>query len=340
MVKSLKAAIVDKPFGLNNLIVKDVEEKPLLDDEVKIKVAYAGVNPVDYFIINGARNISPLPHIPGSEFGGYVEEFGSKVKGLNKGDRVIVYPRVFDGTCDLCLSGKEYLCRNGGIIGGITNGGFAEYATVKLYNVFKIPDSLSWETAVSLPISALIAFHALIEAKITPGETVVIVGSSGNTGQFAVQLAKRMGAHVIAVTSKSWVKDLGADEVTLLNQAYNTLIRFNNGKLADVVVDSIGSKTIGRSIKLLDINGRFVIFGALTGGMVNILVNEIYSKEIKIIGVTGGARHELTKLIEMATRNEIKPVIWKKFSLDEIQKAVSSLFSRERNGRILVKING
>ncbi|MGC8573361.1 MAG: alcohol dehydrogenase catalytic domain-containing protein [Caldisphaera sp.] len=336
----MKAAVVNRPFGLDNLSVIDVPDAHISDDEVKIRVAYAGINPVDYYIISGLRNVNPVPHIPGSEFGGYVEEIGSKVKNLNKGDRVIVYPRVFDGTCDLCISGKEYLCRNGGIVGGITNGGFAEYAVVKYQNVMKIPNNVSWEKGVSLPIAGLTAFHALIESGIQPGDTVVVVGASGNTGQFAVQLAKKMGAKVIAISSKPWVKELGADEVVNMNQALNALQRVNGGRLADVVIDSIGSKTVGRSIKLLDTGGKFVTFGALTGQTASMIISEIYSREIKIIGVTGGTRRELSRLIDLASRNEVRPIIWKVFSLLDIKAAISSLFSRERNGRILVKVSG
>ncbi len=340
MVLWLKAAVINRPFGLDNLSVIEVPDVHISDDEVKIRVAYAGINPVDYFIISGLRSINPVPHIPGTEFGGYVEEVGSKVKGLSKNDRVIVYPRVFDGVCDLCLSGKEHLCRNGGLIGGITNGGFAEYAVVKYQNAMKIPNNLNWESAVSIPVAALTAFHALMEANIKPGETVLVVGASGNTGQFAVQLAKKMGAKVIAISSKPWVKNIGADEVVSLNQAINALQRVNNGRLADVVVDSIGSKTVERSIKLLDTGGRFVTFGALTGITAKMTISEVYLKEIKIIGATGGTRKEMLRLIDMASRNEIKPVIWRTFNLDNIKTAISSLFSRERNGRILVKIAG
>ncbi|AFZ71264.1 Zn-dependent alcohol dehydrogenase [Caldisphaera lagunensis DSM 15908] len=336
----MKAALVDKPFGLDRLSVTNVPDLRVSDEEVKIKVAYAGINPVDYFIISGSRAINPVPHIPGTEFGGYVEEVGSKVKGINKGDRVIVYPRIFDGICDLCLSGKEHLCRNGGLIGGITNGGFAEYAVVRYQNVIKIPNNLNWESAVSIPVAALTAFHALIEADVKPGETVVIVGASGNTGQFAVQLAKMMGAKVVAISSKPWVKNIGADEVVSLNQALNALQRVNNGRFADVVIDSIGSKTVERSVKLLDIGGRFVTFGALTGISARMTISEVYSKEIKIIGVTGGTRKEMLRLIEIASKNEIRPIIWKTFNLDDVKTAINSLFSRERNGRILLKIAG
>jgi D-arabinose 1-dehydrogenase-like Zn-dependent alcohol dehydrogenase len=83
-----------------------------------------------------------------------------------------------------------------------------------------------------------------------------------------------------------------------------------------------------------------VTFGALTGQTASMIISEIYSREIKIIGVTGGTRRELSRLIDLASRNEVRPIIWKVFSLLDIKAAISSLFSRERNGRILVKVSG
>ena len=112
-----------------------------------IRVEAAGVNPIDHFVVSGTRPIKPIPHIPGAETSGVIEEAGLHVTSLDKGDRVIVYNKAFDGICDMCLSGNDMLCRNGGLIGVATNGGFAEYITVPEKNVFKIPDEMQWELA-------------------------------------------------------------------------------------------------------------------------------------------------------------------------------------------------
>ena len=110
-----------------------------------IKVKVAGVNPIDNVAVSGSLpDLRPMPHIPGAEFSGTVDEIGNEVDGLEKGDRVVVYGKVFDGKCDMCLSGLEMICRNGGVVGVITNGGFAEYIVVPQRNVFKIPDYMDW----------------------------------------------------------------------------------------------------------------------------------------------------------------------------------------------------
>ena len=138
----MKAAIFEKP-GLENLKIKlDIEEPKITDHDVLIKVKMSSVNPIDHLGITGARETKPLPHIPGDEIAGEVEKTGIHVTSLKEGDRVVVYGRVFDGTCDMCLKGYEMLCTSGGIIGIATNGGFAEYIAIPEKNVFKIPNNI------------------------------------------------------------------------------------------------------------------------------------------------------------------------------------------------------
>jgi D-arabinose 1-dehydrogenase-like Zn-dependent alcohol dehydrogenase len=191
----MKAAIFEKP-GLENLRVKDNVQRPRISDhDILIKVKMAGVNPIDSFVVSGALpRIDPIPHIPGAESCGIIEEVGSHVNNGNtnfkKGDRVIVHNKVFDGTCDMCLNGLDMICRNGGLIGAITNGGFAEYVSVAERNVFKIPDNVNWDLAASLPVTSLTPYHALKEASLKINEFLIVFGASGNTGMIAVQVGK------------------------------------------------------------------------------------------------------------------------------------------------------
>jgi len=103
----MKAAIFDKP-GIENLKIKhDVEQPKITDYGVLIRVKMAGVNPFDHVTISGTQEIKPLPHIPGAETSGEIEKVGEHVTRLKEGDRVIVYNRIFDGTCDMCLTNKQ-----------------------------------------------------------------------------------------------------------------------------------------------------------------------------------------------------------------------------------------
>ena len=333
----MKAAIFEKP-GLENLRIKqDIEEPKITDHDVLVKVKMAGINPIDHFAISGAREIKPIPHIPGAEIAGEVEETGKHVSSLTQGDRVVVYPRVFDGTCDMCLKGYEMLCRSGGIIGVMTNGGFAEYVAIPEKNVFKIPNDIEWELAASLPVTTITPYHALKEAALKVNEFLLVFGASGNTGIMAVQFANRMGAKVIAVSKDDWVKDFGADYI--INE-YDKVIeevkKITNGKMADVVLNSLGIGTWESNFESVGANGRLVTFGGLTGADVKLNVQSLYSRQVKLIGSTGGTRSDFREIIDMS--KELKIRVWKKFKLDETKEALQALFAKERDGRIMLEI--
>jgi NADPH:quinone reductase-like Zn-dependent oxidoreductase len=282
--------------------------------------------------------VRPIPHIPGAEVSGIVDEIGSEVSRLKKGDRVVIHNKVFDGICDMCLSGLDMICRNGGLISVITNGGFAEYIVVPQRNVFKIPDDMDWDLAASLPVTVLTPFHALNEARMKINEFLLVFGATGNTGMIATQLGKRMGARVIAVSKEEWVRDFGADYII---RDYDRIVEqvreITSGKMADVVLNSLGVKTWDSSFESTGINGRLVSFGGLTGADVKLNIQSLYSRQIKLIGSTGGTRKELRDLIDNHDKLQLKK--WKRFDLDNVQEALHALFSKERNGRIFLDIS-
>jgi D-arabinose 1-dehydrogenase-like Zn-dependent alcohol dehydrogenase len=150
-----------------------VEQPTITDHDVLIKVRTAGVNPIDHFTVanamgvkpsvSSAAGVKPIPHIPGAEVTGIIENVGKNVTALKDGDNVVLYNRLFDGTCDMCLNEYEMLCRNGGIIGVNTNGGFADYIAASEKNVFKIPDSVQFDVVASLATTTLTPYHALKE---------------------------------------------------------------------------------------------------------------------------------------------------------------------------------
>ncbi|MCI2413877.1 MAG: alcohol dehydrogenase catalytic domain-containing protein [Candidatus Aramenus sp.] len=326
-------AIYFEKSGLENLKFGEFKEPEVGPHDVLVKVVMAGVNPIDYFVVNFIP-VQPMPHVPGAEVAGVVEKVGEHVKRFQKGDRVVVYNRVFDATCDLCLSGKEQLCRNGGIMSVVTNGGFAEYVAVPDKNLVKLPESVSWEVAASLPVAGLTPFHALREANVGLGKTVVVFGASGNTGMMALQLAKMMGAKVVAVSSKPWVKEF-ADHVFSYSEVEEGVKKITDGRGADVVVNSVGGDLWAKSLSVLSPGGTMVFFGGLTAQKAEVELGSIYGREIKVVGTTGGTRYELEQLVKMP----IKVKVWKEFKLNEGKEALGSLFGKERDGRIMLRVS-
>src|SRR5919197_3701107 len=338
----MKAAIFEKP-GLENLrVIDNVDEPKINDHDILIKVNVTGVNPIDYFVVSGALpKMYPLPHIPGAETSGIVEQVGSHVNNsqIKKGDKVVVHNKVFDGPCDMCLNGLDMICRNGGLIGAITNGGFAEFIAVPERNVFKIPDEMDWELAASLPVTCLTPYHALNESSLKVNEYLLVFGASGNTGMIAVQLGKKMGANVIAVSRDDWIKnDFGADYIISdYDRVTEKVKEITNGKMADVVLNSLGVNTWISSFESVGINGRWIAFGGLTGADVKLNIQSLYSRQIKLIGSTGGTRKELQELVDISS-NQLKIRVWKRFKLDNIKEALVALFAKERDGRIILEV--
>jgi NADPH:quinone reductase-like Zn-dependent oxidoreductase len=166
-----------------------------------------------------------------------------------------------------------------------------------------------------------------------------VFGASGNTGMIAVQLGKKMGAKVIAVSKDDWIKsEFGADYIiSEYDKVAENVKEITQGKMADVVMNSLGVGTWDSSFASVGVNGRWVAFGGLTGADVKLNVQSLYSKQIKLIGSTGGARKGMQELIDMSPKLKVR--VWKKFDLENVKEALQGLFAKERDGRILLNIS-
>ncbi len=329
----MKAWVLSKN-GIDNLNLKEIQKPEVKEGQVLVKVKALGLNPVDSMVIDSIP--VNAEKIPGAEFAGEIEEVGQGVKELKKGDRVSIYNRYFDGTCSYCKSGNEMLCDNGYIFSIGSNGGLAEYIAVDQKNAFKLPASVDFELAASLPVAALTSYNALERAKVQKNEFVVVVGASGNTGIFALQFAKILGAKTIAVSSKDWVKDFGADYVVGYENALEEVRKITNSKMADAVVESIGEKFWDLGYSLLGKNGRMVAFGTETGSNAKIDISQLYSKQLSILGSTGGSVRQFSEVVKNS--KDLKVKVWKKFSLQEAKDAFKENNSKEKSGRVIIEL--
>lgn len=329
----MKAWVLSKN-GIDNLNLKEVEKPEIKEGQVLVKVKALGLNPVDSMVID----LIPVntEKIPGAEFAGEIEEVGKGVKELKKGDKVSIYNRYFDGTCYYCKDGDEMLCDNGYIFSIGSNGGLAEYIAVDQKNAFKLPNSVDFELAASLPVAALTSYNALERAKVRENEFVVVLGASGNTGIFALQFAKMLGAKTIAVSSKDWVKDFSADYVIGYENALEEIKKITNSRMADVVIESIGEKFWDLGYSLLGKNGRMVAFGTETGSNAKIDIYQLYSKQLSVLGSTGGSVKQFSEVVNKS--KDLKVKIWKKFNFDEVKDAFKENSSKDKNGRIIIEL--
>lgn len=325
----MKALLVGPKFGNENVTVSDVKNPPDEKGSIRVKLTLAGMNPLDYNLINGKilYNLQPVPHIPGSEAIGTAMDDGVRIR---KGDRVVIYNRKYDGTCRFCLSGREELCLNGGIHGVVDQGFYAEETVLPEKNLYRIPDGVSDELAVSLPIGGLTALHALRQAEAVKGEKLLIFGGSGNTGIFASQLGKHLGMEVSVVSRKTWMAEYGAAEI------------FTTGNIpseyrADVVINSIGAQFWDESLSHLGHGGRIVTFGVLTGRESKLDLGKIYTEELKIVGSTGGTPAEFQELLKIASTAGLRVRVHRTMDIWDIKNAISE-YEKIRDGRLLLRI--
>jgi NADPH:quinone reductase-like Zn-dependent oxidoreductase len=154
---------------------------------------------------------------------------------------------------------------------------------------------------------------------------------------FNVHLAKKFGAKVIAVTRKTWLKDFCADLIVDYEEVEEKVREFIDGKMADVVINSLGEKFWDKSLAVVGVEGKIVTFGTLLGAEVKINLNQIFSKNTNILGVSRGNKKDFLELLDLCMDCKVK--IWKKFKLQDSVEALKELFSPSRDGRILISTN-
>lgn len=341
----MKAVVFREPGGPEKLSYEVVEDPRPGPQEVLLRVALCGVNPLDRAALSGAFPPKPMPHILGSEVGGRVEALGEGVKGVKKGQEVVVYNRIYDGECTNCRTGHEETCQNGGILGVHTQGGYAQYMVVPAKNVVHVPQGANLEACTAATLSGHTAWHlVLTQAAAAAGDWVAVYGATGGVGSYAVQLARLAGARVIAVTrdagSEEQLHDLGADEV-VVGQGKETaenVRRLTGGRGADVVIDPVGKATFTDSFSAVATNGRWATCGALTGTDASLNLAALYSHQIRLIGSTGGSQRELVALVDMIARKKLRVPVEAKFDLREAADALRALGKEERFGKVLMVI--
>ncbi|MEM0139245.1 MAG: alcohol dehydrogenase catalytic domain-containing protein [Ferroplasma sp.] len=317
----MKAIQFSRP-GIENI---EIVDRKLVGSGIKVKITKAGLNQIDYNLIAGnvVYNVNPMPHIPGSEVTGIAMEDGKSIK---KGDRVIVYNRIFDNSCEMCLSGNEHLCYNGGLWGVATDGGYSEYISIGEENLFKVPDSIDDNTAVSTGIGALTAYHAIKMAGSSMGKKILIYGA-GNTGIFTVQLAKYMGLDVYLYSSNKMLDSL----------KINILQEIPDNFKADIIINPLGGDIFGKSLSHLKRKGTIATYGVLTGRTAQIDIANIYTNELKLVGSTGGTRNDLFELLNILASKKFMLPVYREFSLWDLPAALNA-FKERKNGRIILNL--
>src|SRR5213596_1078174 len=304
-------AVVAHEYGAPEVL--KLEEMPRPEpnaDEALVRVIASGVNPADPLTLSGkyAKEFGThLPLIPGYDIAGVVEKTDANVTRLKVGDAVYGYPTF--------------------------GGGWADYVTVKEWEVDAKPKSLNFVESAAVPMGALTAWQSLVDvAKLQPGQTVLIHGGSGGVGSLAVQIAKARGARVIATAStanQDLLKQLGADVAV----DYTTTKFEDVAKEVDAVLDPVGKEILARSYDVVR-----------KGGIVMSLVARPDPAELQKHGISGAGisvhadADDLSEIAQLIDAGKIKPVITEVLPLTDAVKAQQQAATHHTRGKVVLRI--
>jgi len=311
---------------------------------VRVKVKAVALNHLDVWVRTGWSGLKvALPHVLGSDIAGVVDAVGPEVADLAVGTEVVVNPGLSCGACERCLRGEDHLCRQYAIIGEHVAGGYAEFICVPRQNLLPKPKALSFEQAACLPLTFLTAWTMLVRrAELQPGETVLIHAAGSGVGSAAVQIAKLLGAKVIATASTdeklAKAKTLGAD--VLVNYATHDFLeevkRATQKKLVDVVFEHVGASTWAKSVACLQYGGRLVTCGATTGHEVSLDLRVLFYKRISLLGSTMGSKGDLFRVMKLVDEGKLKPVLDRVLPLTSAAEAHGLLTNRTSFGNVVL----
>ncbi len=337
-------AIVVKEFG-GPLILEDVPIPQPKPDEVLIRVKACAVDQFDLTVRDGKFPTARTPIILGHEIAGVVEEVGAQVTAMAPGDRVTSTLYLTCGRCRYCLSGRETICADfKGYIGIHTPGAYAEFTTIPAVNLVKLPESISFAEGSVAANAIGTPYHALTKrARLQPAERVIVTGAGGGVGVHAIQLARLMGAFVLAVdigTEKlAFLRGLGADLVfdASLGDFSAAAREWTGGEGADVVLELVGTATFESSLKSLGRGGRMVIVGSHTGTALTASPQAMIANEWEILGSRNVTKRELAEVVALVAAGRIKPIVTGAYPLEEAENLHQRLRKQEIIGRVVLE---
>ncbi|MFT4114315.1 alcohol dehydrogenase AdhP [Silvibacterium sp.] len=337
----MKAAVVHE-FG-KPLVVEEVPIPEVGPGQALMKVISTGVCHTDLHAVEGDWPIKPNPpFIPGHEGVGYITAVGTGVKSVKEGDRVGV-PWLYSacGHCEYCLAGWETLCKEQKNAGYSVNGSFAEYCLVDPDYVGKLPDNVEFTPVAPILCAGVTVYKGLKETEARPGQWVVISGIGG-LGHLAVQYAKAMGLHVVAVDIAKEKLDLalklGAEAAVngLDADAVEQVMQITHGGAHGVLVTAVSPKAFALAEKLLRRKGVMALCG-LPPGEFPVSIFDLVLSRKTLRGSIVGTRIDLAECLSFAAEGKVK-VTYKTAGLEDINSIFDQMRAGKIDGRIVMEL--
>jgi alcohol dehydrogenase len=324
----MKAAVIERQGGLENLVYRDWPDPVPRENEVLVRVRACGLNHLDVFVRKGMPGFPvTTPFISGGDIAGEIAALGPKVSGWKAGDRVTMHPVTHEG-----MMGEEI------------PGGMAEYVRVSAANLVRIPANVDFATAAAVPIAYGTALRMLFEiGNIAASDLVLILGASGGVGVACLQLAKMIGARVIAAAGSAEkcvrLRELGADFTIDYSAAdfSREAWTLSGKKGVDVVVNYTGGDTWIPSIRSLKPRGKLLTCGATAGFKTDNDMRFIWVRELQILGSNGYSQDNIASAIELVAAGRVHPVISHRLPLHEARAAEALLEDRKFFGKVILE---
>jgi NADPH:quinone reductase-like Zn-dependent oxidoreductase len=345
----MKAILYEEHGTTDVLDYRDVSMPSPGPGEALIAVRAVSVNPgpdIETRSEGFSLGVIPLPHIGGVDPAGEIVELGPDSERFEVGDRVAVYPVIACGSCDFCLAGAgENYCRNLQLFGVHTQGGRAEYAAAPVSQLVRLPDRVSFAAAAALGVAYTTTWHGIVErGRLTPRDTLLVMGAGGGCGVAALQIAKLVGARVVAVTGPSWkatrLRELGADVVLSYRDTDwpKEVMRATDGRGVTVAFDNAGTATLPSTIRCLARGGRLICSGGTSGFELTLNLRALYRDHISLMFYAQGAKADMSKLVRLVAEGKLDPVIDKEFPLEEAADADDHVSASHQFGRVVIRV--
>jgi NADPH:quinone reductase-like Zn-dependent oxidoreductase len=340
----MKAVRFHEFGGPEVLKYEDVPEPQLRKDQVLVRVKACALNHLDLWIRKGLPGVK-LPHINGSDVSGDVVQVGEYINDIKEGQRVLLAPMTFCGHCQQCLEGRQNMCPEFTVLGYLNDGGNCEYIAVPRVNVIPIPASvaLTYDEAASVPLVFLTAWHMLVgRCDIKAGQIVLVLGGGSGVGSAAIQVAKMLGAKVIATAGDEAKLDksreLGADyTINHYKDKISDEVKKITAKAGvDIVLEHVGKATWEQSVKSLKPGGKLVTCGATTGPEAQFDLRVLFAKQLSFLGSYMGTMGELHEVLKHVFSGKLRPVVDKTFPLREARAAHERLEKSQQFGKIVL----
>jgi len=343
----MKALAFNEFGGPEKLALQEVPDPKIAPNEVLVRVRACALNHLDLFVREGIPALkTPLPFWTGCDIAGDVVELGAEVQRIARGTRVAVNPNLTCGRCEFCMAGEDSLCLRYGILGEHQPGGLAEYVRVRADNALPLPAHVTYEEAASFILTNMTAWRMVVtQARVRPGQDVLIIGVGGGVSSTAVQIAKLCGARVIVTSSSDAKLDkaraLGADVgVNYVAEPDWTKAVFaaTDKRGVDVVIENVGAATWKQSIRSLKGGGRLVTCGATSGPVGETLIPLVFWKQVHIIGSTMANRKEFHDVMGLFFAGRLKAIIDEVVPLKDGADAQRRLAQGQQFGKIVLTV--